>query len=278
MLSTLHPIPAGTNYFSFWLAYLHPTVKVVEEFNTVAGTNLVPNHLWFLMYIFTYSIVAWALYHLTGLLGFRLRIMNIVNALPCILAIVLIPIFLNALYGQFLYPLFPQPNAFLGDFYNHARSFTAFCIGIILVNNLQFWAAIKRWRWTALVTAICTYAVTLHLFHGGSLIENSSENGLVKSLESLVWQINAWVWILAVIGWSQQLLNKGNAVLSYLNKGVYCYYILHQTIIIVCAYTLGRFEFGPVIEPLVIIVLSFGGCLLGYELLKRIPGKASLWY
>lgn len=46
----------------------------------------------------------------------------------------------------------------------------------------------------------------------------------------------AWGWVLGLIGYGKQYLNKSHRVLNYLNQAVYPFYILHQTVIVILAY------------------------------------------
>lgn len=50
----------------------------------------------------------------------------------------------------------------------------------------------------------------------------------------LLLNINSWV--LALLGYGKRYLNCGSALLSYINKAVYPFYIVHQTVIIILGY------------------------------------------
>ena len=65
-------------------------------------------------------------------------------------------------------------------------------------------------------------------------------------------------------------LNKPSAKLSYLNDAVLPYYILHQTFIVVLAFVLSPMQLGPDFEPLIIIVGTFTGCIMSYEIIRRV--------
>src|SRR5690606_18764629 len=87
----------------------------------------------------------------------------------------------------------------------------------------------------------------------------------------LLWSANSWFWMLTIIAWAQHWFTASNPVLRYLNNGVYCFYILHQTLIILIAYYLVPYKLGPVIEPVLIIVLVMLLCLVLFEAIKRLP-------
>ena len=55
-------------------------------------------------------------------------------------------------------------------------------------------------------------------------------------------------------------------------RAVFPWYILHQTITVVAGYELAKFELGPVVEPLLVLGITVGGCLVLYEyVIRRVP-------
>jgi glucan biosynthesis protein C len=45
-----------------------------------------------------------------------------------------------------------------------------------------------------------------------------------------------WAWVLGLVGYGKQYLNRPHKSLNYLNQAVYPFYILHQTVIVILAY------------------------------------------
>jgi glucan biosynthesis protein C len=77
----------------------------------------------------------------------------------------------------------------------------------------------------------------------------------------LIWDINsaiiAWSWVITVVGYGQKYLNKNSRVLKYSNEGIYPFYILHQTIIIIIAYPMINWSEGIIMKFLLLTILSF---------------------
>ncbi len=189
------------------------------------------------------------------------------HRVPSIVLVVVIPIILLQVYGKLLYPHFPITHAFVDDFYNHARYLSAFLFGYAVVRMPKVWESIKRIRWLTLMAAVLSFALVLTLYKGGSLGGAEYKD----DVDNFVWSCNAWLWLLTVCGWGQHRFNRSNPVISYLNRGVYCYYILHQTIIIIFAYHIRDYHLGLVAEPALLILVTVVSCILGYEIIKRIP-------
>jgi hypothetical protein len=72
-----------------------------------------------------------------------------------------------------------------------------------------------------------------------------------------------------MFGWAYHLLNRPMKWLPYATEAVYPWYILHQTITIVAGYNLSKLALGPVVEPLLVFVITIGGCYVGYEYIIR---------
>jgi glucan biosynthesis protein C len=49
-----------------------------------------------------------------------------------------------------------------------------------------------------------------------------------------------WSWVLGLVGYGKQYLNRFHPALNYLNQAVYPFYILHQTVIVILAYYIVR--------------------------------------
>ena len=76
--------------------------------------------------------------------------------------------------------------------------------------------------------------------------------------------------ILTLVGLARRFLNGDGPVRRYLTEAIFPYYILHQTITVVAGYTLTGFGLGVWAEFVLLVVITFAGCALGYELVRRI--------
>jgi surface polysaccharide O-acyltransferase-like enzyme len=72
-----------------------------------------------------------------------------------------------------------------------------------------------------------------------------------------------------ILGYGSEYLNQSNRWLKYLNEGVYPYYILHQTLLILMAYWLADYSLGGFTESLIVILTTIIGCGLGFEVIRR---------
>ena len=59
--------------------------------------------------------------------------------------------------------------------------------------------------------------------------------------------------------------------MRYLTTAVFPFYILHQTVIVVLARSLKPLHIAPALEGPLLIGATFALCLLGYEIIRRVP-------
>jgi hypothetical protein len=224
------------------------------------------NHLWFLPYLLAYSLIVWTLYPIliARKIAPLLRAACDKISMPLV---IFFPVF--AFYGisWALYAKYPTTHNFVEDWFNHARSFFSFLLGFMLVQLPNIWKRFAAQRWLLLCAAMASYGYIVFAFNGGSL----GDSKIAKEISSLLWSVNTWMWMLCLIAWAQHKLTSSNPILRYLNSGVFCFYILHQTLIIIFAYFLAPLKIGFILEPILIIILVTASCLILFEIIRRLP-------
>lgn len=150
-----------------------------------------------------------------------------------------------------------------------ASGFTFLLFGYLIGWNATLWEQIKRYRKVFLSIALISYISILFAYFIVWL------NPELKALWWAKWMaliaiFNAWSGVLALLGYAAVYLNKPSKQLAYLNDAVLPYYIVHQSIIVVLAFVLAPYQLGPVLEPMLVIAGTFAGCILGYEIIRRV--------
>lgn len=255
-----------SNYWHFWYAYLDQTSPEFADHKTLGKMHLTWNHLWFLPYLLAYTLIVWVIYPVLT----HARLLPIwqwFKSRVTFRVVVLIPMLVFYLNGFFLYEKYPVTHNFVVDWFNHGRYFFCFLLGVALIKMPEVWNQLSSWRWHLLTAALISYGYTLFAFHGGHL----GSGTLSDEFNGFMWSANSWLWMLTIIALVQRWFTHSNPIITYVNKGVYCFYILHQTLIIVIAYFLTPFHLGPVVEPLLVIASVMLGCVGLYELIKRLP-------
>ncbi|MEO1231524.1 MAG: acyltransferase family protein [Myxococcota bacterium] len=253
-------IPPG--FFRFYPQYL----SLEQSFEIITPTW---NHLWYVVYLLAYSLLlvplhavlqprASALAALMERLFARGPWVVVAPALPFII------------YRFALDPYFPTTHAFVGDWANHAHRFTIFLFGYLIAKDPSFWTAIDRNRRGAAHLAL-GLGVVLSLMRVVPGVERwVIDHALALTVVRILYRLYAWWCIAALVGWAQRRLNHPGPWLTYLNEGVYPFYIVHQTIIVVTGYTLARLGVPLALEVAGILLATSLGCLLAYELARRV--------
>ncbi len=221
------------------------------------------NHLWYLPYVLLYTLVLIPLAKLLDgpLLGVRQWFQSLRGV--WIVAVPLVPLIL---YGNFVFPKFPYiSHALLDDWYAHAMYFTFFLIGYLIGRNAEFWTELVRIRKVTLAMSIIVFA--LFMVRVEFMPEDPSF--LVEQAGLFVVYLNRWLWIVTLFGWGHYLFNRPMKWLPYATEAVFSWYILHQTITVVIGYEFSQRALGPVFEPALVLIATFGGCFLIHEFIIR---------
>jgi glucan biosynthesis protein C len=225
------------------------------------------NHLWFVAYLWVYTVVAY--------LGLRAA-PNMITRLRALaerqlagVGILLWPIAYLALVRLGLAGRFPQTHALVGDWYNHASYFGVFFLGLILAGSKAPWAAAERVRWIALGLAALGWAA-LCAYFGYYGDESAVPPDALIGTMRLAYGAEQWLAIAAVLGFARRHLNRDNAARRYLTTAIFPVYILHQTVIVVVAHSLKPAHLYPPVEALMLVLVTAAGCFLGYELIRRV--------
>jgi glucans biosynthesis protein C len=250
-----------SNYLEFY--------KKVLEFVPYPKGSFSWHHLWYIIYIFTYSLLAIPLLkYLKGSNSqkFKEKILVFFSKTGRIYLFIL-PL-LAVYYGMALQ--FPTTHALIGDWYNLTYSFVFFLCGIIIISTKGLWDVIEKQRRTSLIIAIIP-SLFLWLFVWGPTFTIMDENttaffffyGALK---------NTFVvcFLLAILGYSRKLFSKTNKFLKYSTEAVYPFYILHQSVMMVLGYFIIQQPWGILPKFILVALITFGGSILIYEIcIKR---------
>jgi hypothetical protein len=223
------------------------------------------NHLWFVAYLWIYTIIAMLL---VVLVPGAMR--SAESGLARILSgagLLVLPAVVFASYRLLLYPRFPQTNALFGDWYNHALYFTMFALGYLIAQAEPVWEAMMRWRWAAVIVSAAAFASYLLARQFGPADALSTPWAPVAQA---IYGIYQWSCIVAVLGFGRRWISGDSAARRYLADAVFPYYIVHQTVIVGVAFALRERGLSALAEAATIIAVTAACCALSYEVVKRI--------
>lgn len=221
------------------------------------------NHLWYLAYLWVYTLLLTALLPLLESAPGQ-RLQQRLGALRG-RALVLVPAALLAAYMVVLMPRFEITHDLVGDWFNHAQSFTVFLFGYALARSDGFWAELVRLRrplgWAALaMTSVYVPLLKADIdFAEPALVLIRIGRGLL-----------VWTTLLALLAWARHALDRPFRWLPYASEMVFPWYVIHQTATVALAYWLVPLRLGGALEATLVVGGTLAACLLGGEIVKRV--------
>lgn len=257
-------LPGDGGYLDFWAAYLQGGKYCRGDDCMVVPTW---NHLWFLPYLWVYSVAG------AGLAALWRRPVPAVK-LP-VWAWLLLPAAALALLRVFVMPHWPSTHDLVHDLYNHGQYGFVFALGWASRTPLAagFWTAALRLRWWALGLSLAGWAVVIAFnSHHDELKHLAGVMVAARSVRGAL----TWLAIVALCGWAQRAFPRESPALREASQAVFCLYILHQSVIVLLTQALKPLALPWGLEALLLIALTFAVCALTYLGARRVPGLALL--
>ncbi|MCK8520914.1 acyltransferase family protein [Aquimarina sp. D1M17] len=227
--------------------------------------NISWHHLWFLPYLFLYSLL------LSPILIFLKRkktrfITWVSNLLQKSFGFYLfvIPLYFVEVLIE---PFFPVTHALVDDWFTFINYFILFFYGfVLLATGNVFWEQIDRIKKRALWIGCVAFLIQTTIWIIGK------DSILIHFTEGMIKVINLWSWILVLFGYAAKYLNRKSSTISYCNRAVYPFYILHQTITITIGYYLMDLHWNTVSKFIIMVLGTFlASWVLYHFVILKIP-------
>lgn len=266
VLDSGYPGGYHDGYLAFWGRYL----SADQTFCDSDGCLLLPtwNHLWFVAYLWVYTVVLWVF---TRLMPDACRRLGEWLGGPLSgWGALLWPALFLAIARIALAARFEATHALIDDWYNHAQYFSLFLLGFLMARTQHFWDALQRLRWTSLLLAAASYGFIIWQFYASGYSDANPPPEAMRIFRRVMWALNQWTTIAAIFGFAYRFRYADNATLRYLVPAVFPVYILHQTVIILAAVQLRPFGIRPLFEGPLLVVVTYAACFAGYEVIRRV--------
>jgi peptidoglycan/LPS O-acetylase OafA/YrhL len=230
-------------------------------------------HLWFLAFLFAFSIIALPLF-----LWFKRdsgrRVIDRLGKLGEIRGGILLFVVPMVVVILLLEPLYPGEHDWQ-DFFSY---FVFFVLGYIFYADQRFTRAVRRdGKLIAVVAIVSLISIFgIRIAAGDTLI--STPGTLEYFLARSLWALVAWTWTLLFLGIAMRVLDYTNSWLKYWREAQLPFFVLHQPVIIVIAYYVVQWDTGILPKLLVVVVSSFLVTVGLYELFIRRIGPVRAFF
>lgn len=242
-------VSRGVTHMGFpafwWTQYLRANQTLVRPFHMTMPTW---DHLWFLLYLLLYALVAAGVIWAARRLGPRAM-----PPAPPWLLILAPPVWL-ALANLLILTKAPITDALVNDWGGHLKWIGLFVTGLLAARQERFWALLEAHRGKLLAIAVVLLAI---------------QSRVNDPAWSAVSGLYAWAAICALCGFAKATLNRPSAALSRLNEAVLPVYVLHQPIMLVTAFWLFPLRLPVPVEVLLLAGATGLGSLAIYEAVIR---------
>ena len=228
-----------------------------------------PGHLWFILFLLVYALLAVGLFvwmrrgggrRLVGWFAAACRVPGMVIVLPAVF-------------------LLAQQSA--GTHGRHQRAdpgglSVLFVLGFLMVADERVTAAVDRQWWWALALGIAAMATRAALWPTiDSYADPSWQDGVVNWL---IYQVGLWMVIVGLLGLFHRYAGRRGRVYGYAAEAAYPFYILHQTVIVTLAWFVVQWGAGVPLKFTVIAVAAFFVTVAIYEVAVRRWGPVRLLF
>jgi glucans biosynthesis protein C len=238
----------GVPFTSYWQFYPR-----VFDFQPYPQGNTSWHHLWFVAYLFLYSLLGLPIFLFFRSPRGRAVVEKIGNHLsaPLIYAFGLPP----ALVYASLIVKFRGPQNLVDDWAMFTYYFIYFVLGCLFTMDRRFSDLLEVRRQTTLRLGTLAYLTICYVRW------NDREPAWGYNLPNLLFltlvSFNAWFWVLTLLGYGKRYLNRNSPLLSYANEAVYPFYIIHQTIIVIIVFYVVKTKDTILLKFLFTVAASF---------------------
>jgi len=247
------------------------------------GGNFAPlgqgTHLWYLEFLFVYSLILLPLFARSKKLGTSyLSKLSIHFEKPWALFFLFLPI--SAFAAAF--EIIGLGGVRVMGGWDPISYLLFFSYGYLIFSNAHILETIKKYSTIYLAVAIILTALLLDSHFGFVLkIPGLTRHDLLNDdallpLNQSLWVavqalrgLLAWCWIFGVLGLGRRFLNFNYKFLAHANEAVLPFYILHHTVIYIIGYYVIQWSSGISIKFFIIVIIAFSVIMAIYEILIR---------
>ena len=228
--------------------------------------NFTYAHLWFIAYLFVYSLVALPVFVLLKREGGRRLIARLAGLCEHRGGIFLLAIPM-AISESLLHAKFHWNFVIFNDWAMFTWYLLLFILGYVICSDDRFWRAIERDGPIALVLAL----IAVSIWVSRSVMELwIRPDYSAEWIQLMVFcAFRTWFCVVAILWAGAKLLRFSNRLLPYVREASYPFYVLHQTVMMGIGYSLVYWDLHVLVRFGLLVLATVIGTTLAYDLLVR---------
>lgn len=261
--------------FGYAHGYLHFWTQDYFRFAPLNGIVLpATHHMWFVGNLWAYAMLLAFVPSLP--LAWREAAAHATERILSGAGVLVVPIALLAAKTVALQhiPIMPDwrgpfgiNDAFHTTWGTHEVYFPCYLFGYLLAASPVLGRSIAAWWKTAAVVAGAAFAGDIALGIDGGVVSGAA------SLEMAACRlVYGWSAIVALLGFADRYFNHDHPLRAKLTEGVFAYYIIHQTIIVLVGWWMRPLGLGPGAEALLLLGTTLAGCWIFFRVGRETPG------
>ncbi|KQM86168.1 hypothetical protein ASE67_09955 [Sphingomonas sp. Leaf23] len=228
-------------------------------------------HLWFLVYLWTYSMLLAAF---VATAGAARRLDRIAGWLSQGSRLLWAPIALMT--GIRLAALFvvPEGQGLLHDVAGHSQYLPLFALGFLIARRPLLWRSLHRHAAPALLLALVAggIVVSVELHYPGDVVPPHLAMAANRAARSVM----GWAMVVTLFQLADRHLNRDHRWRGALGRAVFPAYIVHHPVIVLVTWFTLPLALGPWSEAALLLVATLSACVLAYVLARAVPGIGTL--
>ncbi|OKH26619.1 hypothetical protein NIES593_00710 [Hydrococcus rivularis NIES-593] len=240
-------------YYEYYPSFFNFSHKNI----TIFTGGFSPAHLWFVLYLFCFSLITLPIFKYLQIRDKQQFISNSAKYLaqnPIIIFLCVVPLALARMT--------------VIAYYNPVYFIIYFLLGYLYPLDQEFQKAIDKNNSTSLILAL---TITLFYLYSKNdffpLIWGFSFRSI---LDQLLLSLNTLCWVIVILNFAKKYLNRNHLFLAYLNQASYPIYIIHMTFIVPIGFYIVQWKTALMLKFLCILLTSSISILVAYHfLIKR---------
>jgi len=211
-------------------------------------------YLWYLFWLFVFSLVTFPLFKWLTKERVRARFAGFYAALNRRGGILLLSLPIIVVNLVAVPPYFVFPSGYGG--WKLPTYLALFITAYVMASSPQFEESIEKSRVVALLFGIVTSLAIVALLAKGVAFDPALM-ARYYVLVSMVWALNGWCWVAAILGYGRKRLSFNHKYLNVANQLVLPFYVLHQSVIVAVAFYIVQLDLVVIAKYLLILLAAF---------------------